>query len=1180
MKLTDNARTILERRYLAKKSDGSLESPEDMLRRVAQNIAEVEYDYAAHSDEVEEIADKFFHMMDDKDFLPNSPTLRNAGRELQQLSACYVLPVEDDLGSIFETLKRAAMIHKSGGGTGYSFSRLRPKGDKVSTTGNVAGGPVSFMRVFNEASQQVTQGGCLSTKTWVLTSRGMIRLGELINAPPKKDTPLHELVLGRSGYQPAFLAMDNGVDNTYHIITELGVSIDATGNHLIRVVNDEGRIAWKPACEILVGDWLPIHRGGYTGYDRTLPVQSNGHGNSVNINIPDRVNPELAELVGYFMANGCLSTGGRLVISVPHDTTDEKEWIVDSLEKFGVHVTVEQKPDDASYNVVVHSVNLHDWWISCGFDKDGSLHANIPERICTSSVESARAFIRGLFDGDGTVHSDGTPMLCTGSKTMAYQLQQLMLGLGMVSRVGCTQTRSDRFGDCPMYTLSIRHRPSLDEFRTNVGFRSSLKQDRMTSRLGPGVGRNSDPIPYAGAMLSRYYDLPGRGSGPKRSARAKHPKTNKRIARYIRGDRIAHRRSIHDIVESVEELSVVFGDELMSDDLVYSRVVEVDIGKEYTMDIEMGGEPEFVANGLLVHNIRMGANMAVLRVDHPDIMEFIHCKDDPSTLPAFNISVGVTDEFMGAVHNDGEYGLINPRKGYDEGKQLNARKVLREIAECAWSTGDPGILFLDEVNRYNPTPHLGEIESSNPCGEQPLLPYESCCLGSINLSNMVTVDEEDGYYFPDWDKIRSTVRLAVRFLDNVIDANLYTHPDIETATKSNRKIGLGVMGWADMLVKLGIPYGSASALDTACSVMSCINMAAHEESEMLAGDRGPYPECIDRPDRRNATVTTIAPTGTISLIAGCSSGIEPYFALVYERGVIYDEEGPTEMIRVVEPVFEQYLRDSDMYSDEFLHEVVQHGGSIQDMDVPYDMKHLFATANDISYTDHVNMQAAFQKYVENAISKTVNLSNDATVDDVYDTIMLAWESGCKGLTVYRDGCREDQVINWSARGEEEHPPVQLIEGARSRPESTLGHTERVVVGCGRKLFITVNEDDEGLFEVFMNVGKGGGCIASHTEALGRMVSLALRNYVEPSEIIEQLAGIRCPYIQWNHDGVPYTSCADAVAKVVAKYADQDAQEIVKELRMQSNSPECPECGAPLAYQEGCVHCTTCGYTMC
>jgi ribonucleoside-diphosphate reductase alpha chain len=288
------------------------------------------------------------------------------------------------------------------------------------------------------------------------------------------------------------------------------------------------------------------------------------------------------------------------------------------------------------------------------------------------------------------------------------------------------------------------------------------------------------------------------------------------------------------------------------------------------------------------------------------------------------------------------------------------------------------------------------------------------------------------------------------------------------------------------------------------------------------------------------------------------------------------------MLKVVEPEFESYLVDKGMYSKELLNEVVKNGGSLTGLDVPEDMKRAFPVANDIPYPYHVEMQAAFQEYVENSISKSVNLPNDASVDDVYDTYVMAYELGCKGVTVYRDGCRSDQVINWESK--EEVPPVQgvvAIEGARSRPEATTGYTERVVVGCGRKLFITVNEDDEGLFEVFMNVGKGGGCIASHTEALGRMISLALRNYVEPDEIVEQLAGIRCPYLQWNKGGTPFTSCADAVAKVIAKYSQsEDAQGIIKELRLYSNSPECPECGSVLVYQEGCSHCSVCGYTMC
>ncbi|MEM0095470.1 MAG: vitamin B12-dependent ribonucleotide reductase [Candidatus Bathyarchaeia archaeon] len=401
---------------------------------------------------------------------------------------------------------------------------------------------------------------------------------------------------------------------------------------------------------------------------------------------------------------------------------------------------------------------------------------------------------------------------------------------------------------------------------------------------------------------------------------------------------------------------------------------------------------------------RRGAMMGVLRVDHPDIMEFITAKLQPGFLQNFNISVAVTDDFMKAVGEDGEYWLINPRNK-EKTRKLKAREVWDLMARSAWASGDPGVLFIDEINRHNPTPELGRIEATNPCGEQPLLPYESCNLGSINLSRMV----EDGEI--NWEKLRETVRNAVHFLDNVIDANKYPLREIERMTKANRKIGLGVMGFADMLVKLGIPYNSEQALELAEKLMRFIDEEAHKKSEEIAEKRGSFPN-FDRSiwkDKyramRNATVTTIAPTGSISIIAGCSSGIEPLFAISFIRKVL-------DGTRLFEtnPLFEMVAKERGFYDAGLLEEIAK-TGSVQKIDkVPEDVKKVFVTALDIAPEWHVRMQAAFQKYTDNAVSKTVNMPFEATVEDVRKVFELAWRLKCKGITVFRYGSRPEQVL--------------------------------------------------------------------------------------------------------------------------------------------------------------------------
>ncbi|RJX15206.1 vitamin B12-dependent ribonucleotide reductase [Candidatus Bathyarchaeota archaeon] len=733
LKLSPNALRVLEKRYLKRDENGRVvETPQEMFLRVASNVASADKFYGKSDEEVEKTAEEFYNLMTDLDFLPNSPTLMNAGRELQQLSACFVLPVEDSIESIFETVKHTALIHKSGGGTGFSFSRLRPKGDVVKTTKGISSGPVSFMMVYDAATEAIKQGGT-----------------------------------------------------------------------------------------------------------------------------------------------------------------------------------------------------------------------------------------------------------------------------------------------------------------------------------------------------------------------------------------------------------------------------------------------------------RRGANMGILNVRHPDILEFITCKKDGNKLNNFNISVAVDDAFMEAVEKEEEYDLINPRTGKPVGK-LNARKVFDLIAEMAHLNGDPGLIFLDRINRDNPTPHLGDIESTNPCGEQPLLPYESCNLGSINLSNMV----ENGKV--NWEKLRKTVRLAVHFLDNVIDVNRYPLPQIEHMTKGNRKIGLGVMGWADMLIKLGIPYDSEEALEAAEAVMHFIQEESKIASEILAEERGVFPNykgsIYDGVRKlRNATTTTIAPTGTISIIANCSSGIEPIFALCYVRNVLDGQK-----LVEVNSLFEEVAKKEGFYSQELMEKIAL-TGSVKDVEeVPEHIRRIFVTALDIDVEWHVRMQAAFQKYTDNAVSKTINLPNHATVEDVKKAFMLAYRLGCKGITIYRDGSRRQQVLERGKTRKEIH----FIK-PRKRPEKTFGVTYEIQTGCG-SLYVTINEDENGLpFEVFARLGKAGGCASAQTEGLGRSASLILRCGIDPREIVKHYKGITCDR-QCGIGPNKVLSCPDAIGKALERYLKE--KELFKEekkiLKGEKERPimlngACPECGSPLIRVEGCKKClSNCGYSEC
>ncbi len=577
---------------------------------------------------------------------------------------------------------------------------------------------------------------------------------------------------------------------------------------------------------------------------------------------------------------------------------------------------------------------------------------------------------------------------------------------------------------------------------------------------------------------------------------------------------------------------------------------------------------------------RRGANMGILRVDHPDIMDFIKVKSDYDMLQNFNISVAVTDDFMLALQEDGEYDLINPRSGKVVKKQ-NAAKIFRQLVKQAWLSGEPGVVFIDRINAYNPTPGIGMVESTNPCGEQPLLPHESCNLGSINLANMV------GNGRIDYDKLGRTVEQAVHFLDNVIDINRYPLPVIESVTRQNRKIGLGVMGFADMLIQLGIPYSSPEAVVVAEDVMRFIDEKAFEESCRLGEDRGAFPNFAQSvygekdPEQpvRNATRTTIAPTGTISILAGCSSGIEPLFAVAYMRRVMDNDE-----LFEINPYFQQIARKKGFFSMDLIKKIA-HRGSLHDFDeIPEQYRRIFETAHDITPRNHVDIQAAFQKFTNNAVSKTINFAHDATREDVEEAFLFAYQSGCKGLTVYRDGCRENQVLSIGKTDKKTKDRLTAGGGPhlfkRERPKRLQGRTYQMRTGCG-PMYITINEDEnQQLFEIFNTVGKAGGCAASQCEAIGRLVSLAWRSGMAPEPIVKELIGISC-HKPAGFGENRVTSCADAIARALRQLLEENKGGKDKTLaRENMTSGACPECGGTVEHEGGCQVCHACGYSEC
>ena len=581
---------------------------------------------------------------------------------------------------------------------------------------------------------------------------------------------------------------------------------------------------------------------------------------------------------------------------------------------------------------------------------------------------------------------------------------------------------------------------------------------------------------------------------------------------------------------------------------------------------------------------RRGANMGVLRIDHPDILEFISSKRDTSEITNFNISVAITDAFMEALADGTSYSLYNPHTGSahvidGEEVRLEAGEVFEKIVDNAWATGEPGVIFLDRINQLNPTRPSEIIEATNPCGEQPLPPYDSCNLGSVNVGLFVKRPLPSDYNISepdlgiDWDRLGAVVRTAVHFLDNVIDQNKYPVTKIEEQTRKNRRIGLGVMGWADMLIKLGLPYNSEQAIRLGGEVMAFIESEGRKQSSELAKTRGKFPNwegSVYREDNiamRNATVTTIAPTGTISIIAGCSSGIEPLYSIAFERNVM-DGTRLTE----VNPLFRQAGEREGILSDELIDELSRVRSLADVNGVPDSVKAVFLTAADISPEDHIRMQAAFQDHCDASVSKTINFPESATPDDVRDTYLLAYQHGCKGVTIYRDRSRPDQVLSTL---ESERLPIADRATVKQRPGVLAGITEKIKTGYGN-LYVTINTTDGKPFEVFAHIGKSGYTTMADTEAICRLISLSLRSGVPVEQIIRQLRGIGGSS-QVFSAGAKISSIPDAIAQVLSKHFGHDSG--LSET-FAGSAEICPQCSDAMRYDSGCFTCPSCGYSTC
>lgn len=1165
MKLTENAIKVLERRYLAKDEDGKpIETIDEMFRRVAKHIAQADKLYDPDAD-VEALEEEFYNLMTSLEFMPNSPTLMNAGRPLGQLSACFVLPVPDSMEGIFEAVKNAALIHKSGGGTGFSFSRLRPKGSVVRSTGGVASGPVSFMKVFNAATEAVKQGG---------TRRGA-NMGIL-----RVDHPdiLEFIECKKDNAEITNFNISVGITEAFMKAVEKGEEYDLVDPNTKKVVD---RLNARDVFNLIVESaW----RNGEPGIifldrlneDNVLP--SLGEIESTNPCVtgdtwvlteegPRQVADILGKqmsfaLNGRFYASteeGFFKTGNKPVLSIKTDRGYEIEVTADHKIRVATSITRDK---------------IEEEWKEAGELKPGDkvILSNNRGIVWEGQGSFEEGYLLGLLIGDGTLTDDK----------------------GIISVWGDDEGARSVIEAAEKAAFTLPHRNDFQGLNKAI-------EERKEHRLQMAALRD---------LASKYEIFPG----------------NKRIT------------------ENLEKTSYDFHRGFLRG--IFDADGTVVGSQEKGVSVRLWQKD---AEGLKIIQ-RMLARLGIASTIYLDRkpMEIKEMPDGKGGTREYTVQVGyelvisrdnlsVFFEVVG-FSNSKKHELLKQK--LDEYKQAMDRERFTATVIEITPAGEKEVydVQIPGANAFD----ANGIYVHN-CGEQPLLPYESCNLGSINLSTIVEEGEE-GYYI-NYAKLARIVDSAVHFLDNVIDVNEYPLKEIEEMTKKSRKIGLGVMGFADMLFKLGIPYNSEEAIQLAEKVMKFINDRSKEKSAELAEKRGAFPLFEEstlagegKPKLRNATTTTIAPTGTISIICGCSSGIEPLFAISFVRNVMDNEK-----LLEVHPYFEEVAKKRGFYSKELMEKIAERG-TIQGMEeVPEDVQRVFVTAHDISPEYHVRMQAAFQKYTDNAVSKTVNFTHDATVEDVAKVYWLAYTNGCKGVTIYRDGSREGQVLSIKSKASDKKESLtdkvkETMQSAkavqqpritpRPRPDVTMGITEKVRIGCGN-LYITVNYDEHGICEVFTNLGRGGGC-PSQSEATSRLVSMALRSGMDVNTLIEQLKGIRC-HSTLRQKGLKVLSCPDAIGRVLEKVARlrlhnngnnglnsldleiENVDEVEKHacisncslcsLKDVCKSPSrenggiylgkkglpvleenksslCPECGTKLEHEGGCVVCRSCGYSKC
>ena len=1064
-----NAMRVLTERYLAKKDDGTQETPKEFLWRVASAIAQSERPYAEKLGRdpgavVDGVGHAFYDMMARRDFMPNTPCLVNAGRPLSMLSACFVLPVPDSIEGIFYNLKAMARVQQGGGGCISGDARV------WSTFCGIEPIEVLFSRTTADGRPGILHGSGVAYDVRDLNVRTL---------------SMHPQT-GELGLRPVshVWKFDVAANDQVAVRTREGTKVQTSSWHPFMVLRGtslvEVRADHLEAGDIILGPEDPEAYWPWTEFKMIDHVP---------------LDNEFAWLIGFTLGDGSFGRNKAL----GHDrvrwfsgSEDVLHRVRGILTRYGIDVRITRDSrGNGLYVTTATQWFAHLLRAACGIQSNGpkDLTIRIPELIGKSPLSVIHAFIAGLLDSDGCVDKDGSPSYTTASKDMAEDLAALVSLLGYQPTVKVKQPHGR--GKNATYTVLLARRSRVDELAECIAPYMSCELRKQRLRGDNALDMRQLKMPFrVWRDVLRGHGLIGdhKGAGPLAAVMSRW------ACNYAGRTRRSDLRAFADVIERFEpRISALLRRVANSGQEIVS-VERADEAKPF-YDLTVDEWNTYAAGNhgmMMIHNtgfafsqlrpggslvastgrdasgpvsfmkvfnaatdsikqggVRRGANMAVLRVDHPDIFDFMRCKKEldsenralwnrfsdtgaytaeelahikqellQTQMNNFNISVGVTDAFMQAVENSTDFALIDPRTK-SVVRTVPAREIWDAIVEGAWQNGEPGVLFLDHPE-WNPLPGLGPIEATNPCGEQSLHGYDSCNLGSINVGHFYDARSKD----VDWERLAQSVALSIRFLDNVIDANIYPLEEISKMVQGNRRVGLGIMGFADLLIQMEVAYGSREAIVFAEKLMKFMQQRAEETSETLARERGDFPNkhlskwADDPRPRRNAALLSIAPTGTISMIAGCSFGCEPYFGMAYTKHVMKDAEGRPQHLYYVVPLFEEIATDEGFYSEALLSRIEENRGSLKSLpEVPQHWQDVFTTSADVTVDQHIDMLAAFQKHTCNAVSKTINAPNDDTKENVARSILRAYKAGCKGFTYYRDGSRTEQVVTFTRAGD-------------------------------------------------------------------------------------------------------------------------------------------------------------------